>query len=226
MNEVLGIHHVTAVAGDPQRNVDFYAGLLGLPLVKRTVNHDGPPAYHLCYGDEVGRPGSVLTVLPWPAARRGRPGRGRVAAAAFAIPPGALAFWGERLSRHHVRHEGPWTRGAGADAEHVLAFEDPDGLNVELVAHAAAEGRAAWGGAPRIPVWWVARMRAGARVCKHRLPTLNCPRQNANLLPRPWRQLSDPRFPASPYAPISVLASGRGRCVHPRRSLGAAAGRA
>ena len=76
MSDILGIHHVTAIASDPQRNVDFYAGVLGLRLVKRTVNFDDPQTYHLYYGDEVGTPGSIMTFFPWPGARRGRVGRG------------------------------------------------------------------------------------------------------------------------------------------------------
>ncbi len=151
MGQVLGIHHVTAIAGDPQRNLDFYAGVLGLRLVKRTVNFDDPQTYHLYYGDEVGRPGSLLTFFPWPGARRGRQGAGQAAVTALAIRPGAVGFWVERLLRHNVRYDGPTRRGAGADAEQVLAFRDPDGLALELVAHPAAEARPAWGGAPGVP---------------------------------------------------------------------------
>ena len=151
MSQVFGIHHVTAVASDPQRNLDFYAGVLGLRLVKRTVNFDDPQTYHLYYGDEVGGPGSIMTFFPWPGARRGRPGSGQVVVTAFAVRPGAVGFWVERLLRHGIRYEGPSRRGAGAGAEQVLAFRDPDGLRLELVAHPAAEGRPAWGGAPGIP---------------------------------------------------------------------------
>jgi catechol 2,3-dioxygenase-like lactoylglutathione lyase family enzyme len=125
MSQVFGIHHVTAVASDPQRNLDFYAGVLGLRLVKRTVNFDDPQTYHLYYGDEVGGPGSIMTFFPWPGARRGRPGSGQVVVTAFAVRPGAVGFWVERLLRHGVRYEGPSRRGAGAGAEQVLAFRDP-----------------------------------------------------------------------------------------------------
>jgi predicted esterase/catechol 2,3-dioxygenase-like lactoylglutathione lyase family enzyme len=149
---VHGIHHVTAIAGDPQRNVDFYAGLLGLRLVKRTVNFDDPQTYHLYYGDEVGTPGSIMTFFPWPGARRGRIGAGQVAVTSFAISPAALGFWLERLVRHGVRYQGPTKRGpAGPDAEQVIAFTDPDGLQLELVAHPEAEQRPAWERAPGIP---------------------------------------------------------------------------
>jgi glyoxalase family protein len=151
VSKVQGIHHVTAIASDPQRNVDFYAGLLGLRLVKRTVNFDDPQTYHLYYGDEVGTPGSIMTFFPWPGARRGRIGSGQVAVTSFAISPGALGFWLERLVRHGIRYQGPAKRGpAGPDTEQVLAFTDPDGLMLELVAHPAADSRPAWADAPGI----------------------------------------------------------------------------
>ncbi|MFL5608709.1 MAG: VOC family protein [Gemmatimonadaceae bacterium] len=151
MSNVLGIHHVTAIASDPQRNLDFYGGLLGLRLVKRTVNFDDPQTYHLYYGDEVGTPGSIMTFFPWPGARRGRQGVGQSAVTSFAIVPGSLGFWLERLVRHGIAHEAPTKRGTGADAEQVVAFRDHDGLMLELVAHARADARPAWGDAPGIP---------------------------------------------------------------------------
>ena len=151
MSDILGIHHVTAIASDPQRNVDFYAGILGLRLVKRTVNFDDPQTYHLYYGDEVGTPGSIMTFFPWPGARRGRSGAGQVAVTAFSVLPSAIGFWVERLVRHGVAHKGPARRSSGPDVEQVLSFADPDGLLLEIVGHPAAEGRPAWAGAPGIP---------------------------------------------------------------------------
>lgn len=148
MTGVLGIHHVTAIAGDPQRNLDFYAGLLGLRLVKRTVNFDDPHTYHFYFGDDAGHPGSIMTFFPWPRARRGRQGTGQVAVTSFAILPGALGFWIERLLTHGIGHRGPTRRG---DDEQVLAFTDPDGLMLELVAHAGARDRPAWGEAHGVP---------------------------------------------------------------------------
>ena len=150
MNDILGIHHVTAIASDPQRNVDFYAGVLGLRLVKRTVNFDDPQTYHLYYGDEVGTPGSIMTFFPWPGARRGRAGTGQVAVTAFSILPSAVGFWVERLTRHGIKYQGPTKRGSGAESETVIAFTDHDGLMLELVAHGGAASRPAWGGAPGI----------------------------------------------------------------------------
>ncbi|HEU4697726.1 MAG TPA: ring-cleaving dioxygenase, partial [Gemmatimonadales bacterium] len=151
MPSVLGLHHVTAIASDPQRNLDFYAGVLGLRLVKRTVNFDDPQTYHFYFGDEVGTPGSIMTFFPWPGARRGAQGSGQVAVTAFAIAPAAVGFWVERLLRHGIPYEGPTKRDHGTGTEQVLAFRDPDGLLLELVGHPGAEARPAWGGAPGIP---------------------------------------------------------------------------
>lgn len=150
MSEIQGIHHVTAIASDPQRNVDFYAGVLGLRLVKRTVNFDDPQTYHLYYGDEVGTPGSIMTFFPWPGARRGRVGAGQVAVTSFSVLPSAIGFWIERLVRHGIKHQGPTRRGNGSDTEQVIAFTDHDGLMLEIVGHPVAESRPAWGGAPGI----------------------------------------------------------------------------
>jgi glyoxalase family protein len=142
-----GIHHITAIAGDPQRNLDFYAGVLGLRLVKLTVNFDDPGSYHLYYGDEIGRPGSILTFFPWPGGTNGRQGAGQIATIGLAIPPAALGFWIERLISRGIKHEGPSRRFD----EQVLAFSDPDGLLIELVATAAALGTAPWSDGPVAP---------------------------------------------------------------------------
>ncbi len=125
-----GIHHVTAIAGDPQTNVDFYAGVLGLRLVKVTVNYDDPQTYHLYYGDALGRPGTILTFFPWPGAPRGRTGTGQVTEVAFAIPEGSLGFRVDRLKAQRVEAAGPSRRFE----EEVLSFRDPEGLHLELVA--------------------------------------------------------------------------------------------
>jgi catechol 2,3-dioxygenase-like lactoylglutathione lyase family enzyme len=143
-----GIHHVTAIASDPQRNLDFYAGVLGLRLVKRTVNFDDPTTYHFYFGDEAGQPGSILTFFPWPHVRRGRQGAGQVAVTALAIPPSSVGFWLERLLREQVHFEQPLTR---FEDERVIAFKDPDGMLLELVAHPSAERWSGRAGGP-IPV--------------------------------------------------------------------------
>ena len=146
-----GIHHVTAIASDPQRNLDFYSGVLGLRLVKRTVNFDDPGTYHFYFGDEAGNPGSLLTFFPWPRSHRGRQGPGQVAVTSFAIIPASIGFWIERLVRYGIRYEGPTTSEIAAGAERVISFQDPDGLLLELVAISGAEARPMWGNAPGVP---------------------------------------------------------------------------
>jgi glyoxalase family protein len=138
-----GIHHVTAISGDAQRVLDFYAGVLGLRLVKRTVNFDDPGTYHFYFGDEAGTPGSILTFFPWGArAPRGRVGAGQVAVTALAVPPAALGYWLARLVARGVPHEGPVRRSGGAET--AVAFEDPDGLRLELVTDPRAAELPGW----------------------------------------------------------------------------------
>src|ERR1700704_4728944 len=129
--QIAGLHHVTALAGDPQANADFYTGVLGLRLVKKTVNFDDPGTYHLYYGDEVGRPGTLLTFSPWPLARRGQLGAGQATTTSFAVPEASLGYWSERLRRHGAAAGEPGPRG---EDEAVLRVLDPDGLELELVA--------------------------------------------------------------------------------------------
>ena len=97
-----GIHHITAIAGDPQRNLDFYTSILGLRLVKLTVNFDDPGTYHFYFGNEVGSPGSILTFFPWPQAPQGVVGSGQVTATTFAIPAGSAPYWRSHLSKHGI----------------------------------------------------------------------------------------------------------------------------
>ena len=125
-----GIHHVTAISGGPQRNLDFYAGVLGTRLVKKTVNFDDPGTYHLYYGDGAAAPGTIMTFFPWEGAPRGRVGSGQVVTTAYSIPATSLGFWTEHLIGNSVRFEKPRDRFG----ETVLAFEDPDGLRLEIVA--------------------------------------------------------------------------------------------
>jgi glyoxalase family protein len=138
--DIRGIHHITAIAGDVQRNVDFYVGLLGLRLVKLTVNFDDPGTYHLYYGDEEGHPGTILTFFPWGAGRPGRIGTGQATVTSFSIPEGSLTYWVERLKRANVPFSGPVERFD----EQVLYLADPDGIRLELVAHRGAERRPGW----------------------------------------------------------------------------------
>ncbi len=139
---ITGIHHVTAIASDPQRNVDFYTGLLGLRLVKKTVNFDDPSAYHLYYGDETGTPGSIVTFFYWPGgAGRGRVGSGQVTRLSFSAPAASLDFWYARLQKHNVSVKRETRFG-----EDVLTFSDPDRIAVEIVA-VANDARTGWTGA-------------------------------------------------------------------------------
>lgn len=143
---VLGLHHVTAIAGDPQANVDFYAGVLGLRLVKRTVNFDDPETYHFYYGDEWGHPGTLLTFFPWSRAPRGRAGLRQVGVTSFAVVPESIAYWEGRLAERGVVAQ----RIAPRFNETGLAFTDPDGLAIEIVGHPTAAASLAWtgGGVP------------------------------------------------------------------------------
>ena len=142
--QIPGVHHITAIAGDPRRNVAFYIGVLGQRLVKKTVNFDDPGTYHLYYGDEVGNPGTILTFFPFTGIPRGTRGVGQVAAVAFAIPAASLAYWRERLAAHGVTIEDAETRFG----ERVLAFADPDGLQLELVATEASASESVWAQGP------------------------------------------------------------------------------
>jgi len=128
--KIRGLHHVTAIASDPQWNLDFYVGLLGLRFVKRTVNFDDPGTYHFYFGDNRGTPGTILTFFPWPGARRGIRGTGQVQATAFAISPGSVGYWLERLKQQHVTAE----KTSPRFGEEVIRFVDPDGLLIELIA--------------------------------------------------------------------------------------------
>ena len=139
-----GIHHVTALASDPARNVEFYTKVLGLRLVKRTVNFDDPNTWHLYYGDGAGRPGTILTFFPFPGLPAGRHGNGQVVETAFLVRAASLAFWIDRLVKLRVEFEGPMERFG----QKVIRFRDPDGLQIEIVADAKAEAAAGWDGMP------------------------------------------------------------------------------
>ena len=139
-----GIHHITAIAGDPQRNLDFYTTVLGLRLVKLTVNFDDPGTYHFYFGNENGTPGSILTFFPWPNAPRGIVGSAHVTAITFAVPTGSMTYWRSRLSAHGVSVSDAGERFS----ETVLAINDPDGLPLELLASPEADPASAWKDAP------------------------------------------------------------------------------
>jgi glyoxalase family protein len=125
-----GIHHVTCIAGDPQRNLDFWVETLGLRLVKRSINQDDPETYHFFFADAEGTPGTSMTFFPWEGMRQGKVGSGQVARTAFRVPEGSLDFWEARFDDHGVEYDERVERFG----ESVLPFSDPDGLPVELVA--------------------------------------------------------------------------------------------
>ena len=139
---ISGIHHITAIAGDPQRNLDFYTALLGLRLVKLAVNFDDPGTYHFYFGNASGTPGSILTFFPWPGARRGTVGTGQVTATTFAIPHGSAPYWRARLSSQAVAV----TDAGERFGEAVIATADPDGLPLEFIATRRAKPELAWTG--------------------------------------------------------------------------------
>lgn len=136
MNPILaGIHHVTAITSDAQKNIDFYAGVLGLRLTKLTVNFDDPNSYHLYYGDELGRPGTIMTFFVWPGAHRGRIGPPQATAIAFAVPVDAMGFWASRLAAYQ-------TVMLERFGQRVIQFTDPDGIPLEVVGLEDPGGRA------------------------------------------------------------------------------------
>ena len=142
MSQVHGIHHVTAISGDAQENLDFYTGVLGLRLVKRSINQDAPDTYHLFYADAEGHPGTDLTFFPWPQMPPGRKGVGLAVEVGLAVPAGSLGFWAERLGGSA---EGPERRFG----ENVLRLQDPHGLALSLTEASGPREFAPW---PQSPV--------------------------------------------------------------------------
>lgn len=135
--QTMGIHHITAIVGHPQENVDFYAGVLGLRLVKKTVNFDDPGTYHLYFGNQGGAPGTIITFFPWANARQGKIGSGQVGVTSYVVPVGAMTFWEERLAKFNV--EFMKTERFG---EQYLTFVDPHGLLLEIVERKEGETNA------------------------------------------------------------------------------------
>jgi len=149
MDPIKGLHHVTAIARDPQRNIDFYRNVLGQRLVKRTVNFDAPDTYHFYFGDEIGSPGSILTFFAWPNMRRGVRGNAETNAVAYNVPNGSLGFWHDHLKQNGITSN-PIEKRFGED---VLTFDDPDGMRVELVESASAAPIRFWEAGPIPPVY-------------------------------------------------------------------------
>jgi glyoxalase family protein len=129
MQPVQGLHHITAIASDPQANLDFYHNLLGQRLVKRTVNFDDPGTYHFYFGDEIGKPGTILTFFPWQHMKRGTKGIGEAMAVAYNLPSSSVSYWQDRLQAHGISLSEKQSRFG----EDVFSFSDPDGMQVEFI---------------------------------------------------------------------------------------------
>lgn len=145
--KIPGIHHVTAISGAAQENLDFYTKMLGLRFVKKTVNFDDPGTYHLYYGNETGTPGTIMTFFPWANAVPGRVGSGMTSATAFSIPESSIDYWMERFADAGYDFAAPVERFD----DRVLGLVDPHGLPLELVAHADGDRLPGWADGPADP---------------------------------------------------------------------------
>jgi glyoxalase family protein len=140
-NKILGIHHITAIAGDAQRNFNFYSKILGLRFIKKTVNFDDPGTYHFYFGDEVGSAGTILTFFPWgEGIQQGRKGSGMATEIGYSVPKGSLDFWVKRLDQYNVIYNKPSEKFG----ERYVSFLDPDGLKLELIESKTEDNRKAW----------------------------------------------------------------------------------
>ena len=139
MNKILGLHHITAIASDAQRNYDFYIQTLGFRLVKKTVNFDDPTTYHFYFGNKVGTPGTVLTFFPWSGISKGRDGAGMATEIGYSVPKGSLDFWKARFEKLNIR------LNTGEDfGEQHITFQDPDGLRLKLIETKHKDEREVW----------------------------------------------------------------------------------
>lgn len=139
-NNLKGIHHISIISGDGQRNANFYVNTLGLKMVLKTVNQDDPGSHHLFYANGSGQPGSSITFFPWPMATEGEPGTGESFAVSFAVPSYSIDYWTDRFKEKGVDYQAPFSRFG----YQVLGFKDPDGLQLELVFDEAADNLQAW----------------------------------------------------------------------------------
>jgi len=145
--KILGLHHVTAISSSPQKTIDFYTSILGLRLVKLTVNYDDPTTYHLYFGDELGHPGTILTFFPWPGAPKGRHGSGQLTVISFSIPAKSLNYWTNRFESHGI----PSRQQGERFGEKIISFDDPDGQRLELVGSTSIGNKQLWRDSP-VPV--------------------------------------------------------------------------
>jgi glyoxalase family protein len=140
-NKILGLHHITAIAGDAKRNFNFYSNILGLRFIKKTVNFDDPGTYHFYFGDEVGSAGTILTFFPWgEGIQQGRKGSGMATEIGYSVPKGSLDFWQKRFEQYNVIYNKP----AEKFGEKYLTFLDPDGLKLELIESKTDDNRKPW----------------------------------------------------------------------------------
>jgi glyoxalase family protein len=139
-DRILGLHHITAIAGEAKRNFNFYTRILGLRLIKRTVNFDDPTTYHLYYGDKVGTPGTILTFFPWEGIQTGRRGAGQVTEIAYSISEDSFNYWLQRFETHNIIYN----KVSEKFGERYLTFIDPDGLKIELIASKSPDNRIPW----------------------------------------------------------------------------------
>lgn len=139
-NKILGIHHITAIAGNAKRNHDFYTQVLGLRLVKKTVNFDDPGTYHFYFGNEVGTPGTILTFFPWEGVKKGTNGAGMASDIGYAVPTNSMSFWKDRLHQFNVKIIDEGKRFG----EEYISFQDPDGLNLTIISPAIPDPRKPW----------------------------------------------------------------------------------
>jgi len=139
-NQIEGLHHITAIADNAKRNLDFYTKVLGLRLVKKTVNFDDPGTYHFYFGDEHGTPGSILTFFPWEGIGKGRTGVGMATEIGYAVPAGSLDFWTDRFKQYNIKHD----EISEKFGEKFIGFQDPDGLKLELIVPNNIDIRKPW----------------------------------------------------------------------------------
>lgn len=139
-NRILGLHHITAIASNAQRNYNFYTKVLGLRLVKKTVNFDDPGTYHFYFGDEVGSPGTILTFFFWEGIGQGYSGSGMATNIGYSVPKDSLDFWVERFKQYNVKQETAQERFD----ERCLSFQDPDGLKLDLIVSGTDDNRKGW----------------------------------------------------------------------------------
>ncbi len=204
MSLITGLHHVTAIAADPQANLDFYSGLLGMRLVKRTVNQDVPDTYHLFYADGEGHPGTDLTFFPWPDMAPGRNGTGLATEVGLAVPSGSLDYWSERLSRSDVAG----VRSELRFGERALLLSDVHGLGLALVETGDEREFTPWTGG-QVPARHQVRGLHSVRLWQRQLEPTERTSFGRSALPRSPRRAAGIAGPLAPVAPAPSWTCGK-----------------